>query len=300
MSIDQLISQARSKANMPGIRGAMSDHEMIDAFNRVQRMVATLILEADEGYFDVEDTTVGFTANTEEADLPQPCAARKITKVTRTDLARPVDLWPIRFQEKNEYESSQYTAGQFYYLRGEKIGFKPTPKSTIATNIKLNYQQLPHALHWAQAKTPTTTTFIMPTSTTATPPYLKAGRISQLADYYVNARFRIISGASIGLERKITAYNPATQTITFAAITAGEVTAITNYDYVILSPLAEEYQDAGMWGMVVDLAIKTKDVAIKEWAESEVNKLLNKINSSVTPRTLDMGRYIRPPADFDL
>lgn len=302
MTIDIWITKARNKANEPGIAGHISNTELVDAFNRAQDMVSSLILESDEAYYDVSDQSIGWVANTEEYNLPRPIASRKITKVTRTDLSMPSDLRPIRFQEKNEYELPGSAVNpsdrSWYYLRGEKIGFKPTPKQTVSLNILLNYQQLPHEVHWAQAKTPTTTTFIMPTNTSITP-YLKAGRVALEADYYVGARVRFITGASAGLEIPITAYDPATQTVTFAAITGGQVTNITNADYVILSPHAKEYQHAGMWAMVVDLAIKKKDIVLKEFAQGEMNAVLNKIRENVTPRTTDYGRYVRPPADWD-
>jgi len=309
-TLNLAIADARSLLNEPSSGGGVTDHELAKWGNDGQRILANKIQAADANFFEESDQSLGFTAGTEEYDLPEVCRDRIITKVTRTDLSERVPIDKIPFQDRDVYQQSGliYTGsngeGRYYYLRGNKIGLKPTPRSTISANVLIHYLQLPHELHWgvlgtAASNNVTTTTFKMPTSTsTGANPHLKAGRLVLRPNYYVNARIRILTGNAIGTERKITAFNVATQFATIdSAWTAADV---ENREYVILSPLRDEYKSAIYHYMLMMAGIKKKNTEIYKLGELEWSRVLKELEETADLRALDGNTYVKPPADFDL
>src|SRR3990167_3203728 len=176
-TIDEMIADCRSELDEPSSTGHVSNYELANFGNHGQRLMALRIMEADPNFFEQSDQSLGFIADQEEYDLPGLLANRRITKLTRTDFSdrQAIDYVDFRkrdqFQPNGIYASGNASEGRYYYLRGNKLGLKPTPTSTIAANILIHFLQPPQDLLWAQVDSQSTTTFIIPTSTTATPPY---------------------------------------------------------------------------------------------------------------------------------
>lgn len=301
MTLDELITDIRRELNEPSATGYFSDSELAAYVNRGQDLMSAKIIESDQNFFEESDQTLGFVANQEEYELPAALWDRKITKVTRTDLSSPKQLSKIRFQEKDHYHSASVflsgsgTDGEVYYLRGNKMGVKPTPTTTIATNLLIHYVFHPHELHWAEVGSPDSTTFVMPTATTGSSPLMKGGRVSTTPNYYVGARIRILGGTDRGLERKITAYNVATRTATIdSAWTAGNV---QHQQYVILSPVPLEYHD-GLYQYALMRAAKKKgDVTRYEMASGDWARAWDTLVNTIEPRNFDENAHVRPPID---
>ncbi len=308
-TLNLAISDARSLLNEPSGVGSVTDHELAKWGNEAQKMLANAIQAADANFFEESDQSLGFIADTEEYDLPDVCRDRILTKVTRTDLSERVPIDLIRFQERDIYQQSgvMYTGangeGRYYYLRGNKIGLKPTPRSTISANVLIHYLQLPHDLMYGllgtDAANVTTTTFKMPSSTTsASSLYVKAGRLHTRPNYYVNARIRILTGTARGLERTITAFNVATQ---FATIdSAWTVADVHTQDFVILSPLKDEYKSAMFHYMLMMAGLKKKNAELYKMGESEWARVYSALLETASLRSLEGNQYVHPPADFDL
>ena len=309
-TLNLAIADARSLLNEPSGVGAITDHELAKWGNEAQKRLANAIQASDSNFFEESDQSLGFIADQEEYDLPEVCRDRIITKITRTDLSQRVPIDKIPFQERDIYQQSgvMYTGsngeGRYYYLRGNKLGLKPTPKSTISANILIHYVQLPHDLMYGllgtDAANVTTTTFKIPSSTTvAASLYVKAGRLSTKPNYYVGARIRILTGTNgRGVERKITAWNVATQ---FATIdTAWTVADVHTQDFVILSPLRDEYKSAMFHYMLMMAGIKKKNAELTAMGQSEWNRVYMDLLETAELRALDGNQYVTPPADFYL
>ena len=304
-TLDLYIADARSELNQISTGGNFSDHELTKWANRAQQIMASRIMEADQGYFEESDQSLGFIADQEEYDLPQLLLHRRITKITRTDLSERVPIDYIRFQERDHYQPTGvfYTGGQtdgrYYYLRGNKLGLKPTPKSTIAANILIHYLQLPHDMYYGDVgATVTTTAFVLPTATSGSAPVAHGGRVSTRPSYYVNARIRMIEGTNLGLEEKITAYNEATRTATVTP--AWTVANVENKNFVILSQLKDEYQQGFVHYMVMKGAKKKSDWPLYRAAKEEFTEVIELIDRDVSPRHTDENVHVRPPGDWDL
>jgi hypothetical protein len=304
-TLNLAIADARSLLNEPSSSGSVTDHELAKWGNEAQKMLANAIQASDANFFEESDQSIGFTANTEEYDLPDVCRDRIITKMTRTDLSERMPIDPIRFQERDFYQQTGLVNGEgrYYYLRGNKLGLKPTPRTTIATNVLIHYLQLPHDLMYGllgtDAANVTTTTFKIPSSTTsASSLYIKAGRLHSRPNYYVNARVRILTGNARGTERKITAWNVATG---FATIdTAWTVADVHTQDFVILSPLKDEYKQAMFHYMLMMAGMKKKNAELYKMGESEWNRVYQALLETASLRNMEGNQYVHPPADFDL
>lgn len=305
-TLNLAIADARSLLNEPSSVGSVTDHELAKWGNEAQKLLATAIAAADSNFFEESDQSLGFIADQEEYTLPDVCWDRVITKITRTDLATRQPIEPIPFQHRDGY-SDQYASangeGRYYYLRGNKLGLVPKPRSTVSANILIHYLQLPHDLMYGllgtDAANVTTTTFKIPSSTTsAASLYVKAGRLSTKPNYYVNARVRILTGNGRGVERKITAWNVATH---FATIdTAWTVADVHTQDFVILSPLRDEYKSAMFHYMVMMAGVKKKSPELIAMGSGEWNRVYEDLLETAKLRTLDGNQHVLPPADFDM
>lgn len=303
-TLDLMVADCRSLLNEPAGIGHGTDYEIAKWINRGQQILARQMMADDTGFFEESDTSLGFIKDQEEYDLPDVCRDRIITKLTRTDLSENREINFIRFQRKDRVQSTGifYVSGTldglFYYIRGNKLGIKPTPTTTIANNIELHYLQLPHDLLHADAKTPTTTTITFPTVTTGAAPILRAGRISTAPNYYVNARLRFIEGAQRGLEVKITAWNSKTLVATITpTLTAGQVTDITNKQFVILSPLPEEFQQACFYFSTMMMGIKKKNPDLISQGRAIWSEVYKQVEDSAEIRHLDENTHVEPPVD---
>ena len=300
MTLDEMIADIRREINQPASDGFLSNHEIAAFINRGQDTMAARIMEADQNFFDESDQTLGFIANQDEYDLPARLQNRKLTLVKRTDVNLPdgltIDYMPFQDARRLYGVSGPIADPLVYYLRNQKLGIKPTPRVTVAANLLINYLMLPHELHWAQVDSPTGTTFRMPTSTVATPPYLKAGRISTTPNYYVGAKIRILGGTDRGLERTITAFDVATRFATIdSAWTQGNV---SNQDYVILTPIMAELHNLLYQLGLMKCAKKAKDREAYQTAKDEIAATWGIIDT-IIPRHQDGPRHIPLPDDFE-
>lgn len=301
MTLDEIVVDIRREFDQPEAVGRIGNNEVAAFVNRGHELLSQKIVEADQNFFEESDQTLGFVADQEEYDIPAAVQDRKITRITRTDQSSPHPLRRIRFQEKDQYantdvfNASSGIDGAVYYIRGTKLGLKPTPKTTIATNIKIYYIAQPHELHWAEADSPTATTFRMPTATSGASPIMKAGRVSTTPNYYIGAKIRVLTGTDRGLERTITAFNVATR---FATIgTSWTQANISNQQYVILSPIPVEYHDLLCQYAIMKLSQKIGDTqrfqVAKEFWTNGMDSLIN----TIEPRSYDENQYVRPPVD---
>lgn len=301
MTLDEMIVDIRREINEPVAVGHLSDLEITAYVNRAQDLMASKITEADQNFFEESDQSLGFILNQEEYDFPARINDRKITRVTRTDLAQPKQLMRIRFQEKDRYHSISVflsgsdIQGDVYYLRGNKIGIKPTPLQTIAANILIHYIDLPKELHWADVGSPTGTTFIIPTATTGAAPIMRGGRVSTTPNYYIGSKIRILTGTDRGLERTITAFDVATRTATIN--TAWTSANVSNQQYVILTPIPVEYHD-GLYQYALMKSCKKKgDRERFSLAKDEFDRIWNSLINTIEPRSFDENQHVRPPVD---
>ena len=296
-----MVADIRREINQSADAGSVSNSELMAYLNRGQDLLITKIVEADANFFEESDQTLGFIANQEEYELPAALWDRKITRITRTDLTEPRQLSRIRFQEKDSYTSANVflsgnaTDGSVYYIRGNKIGIKPTPSLTIAANILVHYVSMPHELHWAEVGSPATTTFVMPTATTGSSPLMKGGRVSTTPNYYVGARIRILGGTDRGLERKITAFTVATRTATIdSAWTAANV---QHQQYVILSQIPVDYHDGIYQYGLMRASKKLGDRERFQMAADDWARVWNSLINTIEPRAYDENQHVRPPVD---
>jgi len=308
-TLNLAIADARSLLNETSSGGSVSDHELAKWGNEGQNRLALAIQAADSNFFEESDQSLGFIADQEEYDLPSVCRNRVITKMTRTDLAERQPIEKIPFQQRDGYaRGGPYASGdgegRYYYLRGNKLGLSPKPRTTVSANILIHYIQLPHDLMYGllgtDAANVTTTTFKIPSSTTSADSlYIKAGRLSTAPNYYVNARIRILTGTNgRGIERKITAWNVATQ---FATIdTAWTVADVHTQDFVILSPLRDEYKSAMFHYMVMMAGLKKKNAELMAMGKSEWDRVYEDLLETAKLRALDGNEHVLPPADFDM
>lgn len=311
MTLDEIIKDARSELNEPVNGGIFTDFELAALVNRGQDLIASKIIEADMNFFEQSDQTLAFTSGQEEIPLPAALWDRKITRVTRTDLTIPKQLTKIRFQDKERYHSSNvFSSGAFtdadvYYLRGNFIGLKPTPAFTYTPvngvgNLLIHYIRMPHELHFCDIGAPTSTTGIIPVSTTGQPK-MRAGRVSTTPNYYVGARIRFITPnyKSYGSEAVITAFNVNTRTITFSpAVDFSDVPCSVNYvQYVVLTPIPIEYHDILYQYVIWRGAKKKGDSGRESSAMNLWRTLMDNLIETIEPRTYDENVGVRPPVD---
>jgi hypothetical protein len=299
MTPNEMITDVRQDANMPSAQGRAGDSEILRRLNRAKDVMALKIIESDVKFWEV-DEKISFTADTEEYDLPRNLWKGKVTMVERLDSAGKVlrRLDPIRFQEKERYTSTQAPltgAGTVYWLRGLKIGFAPKPSQALTDAVKVYGIQFPHDMFWGVLPTGsdiTTTTFKMPASGTD----LKAGRLHTEKDYYKNARIRVITGsAGKGVERKITAFNAATQVATID--TAWTVADVQAQEFVVLCDIPEEYHHALVAGAVRTLVSKQKDRTAFELATQTWREAFDQLTRTIEPRNFDFNERVVPPVD---
>lgn len=295
-----MLADMRREYNQPSAEGYLSDHEMAAYINRAQDQIVTRILEADRNFFEDSDQSLGFISGQEEYDLPRQIWNRKITRVTQTDVNPPdgFELTYRPFQQAKREGGAGWPAGQeasIYYLRDQKIGIKPTPQRTVSANLLIHFLRKVQELHWAQVESPGATSFTMPTSTVATPPYLKAGRISTEQNYYVGARIRMIGGTDRGLERRITAFDVATRIATIDS--AWTPANVQNQDYVILTPIPDEYHQLLYKIALLQCGKKGRDAQAYQFSKSEAADLWMQMESSIGPRHQDKSRHVPPPVD---
>lgn len=295
MTLDEMISMARVEANCPGTGGSVTDSEVAFYLNRGKDFLAQRIIKADMKYFE-QDELLSFVANQAEYDIPRIFKDGKISLVERLAAGGTVEgtLEYIRFQDKEEWtvqEHPHLTSPWVYYLRERKVGFRPVPSATESNAVRVYGPQFPHDLIWLAlpASGHSTTTFTLPVSGSD----LKAGKPHLETDYYKNALFLSITGSNAGVERKCTAYNATTRTVTLESAWSVAVAD----QVVLLSKIPEEYHDALVQFAVARIAKKKPDEAVYKLAAANFRDLAESMVSSIQPRHIDRPDVIPYPED---
>lgn len=300
MNPNEMISDVRFQANSPGTFGRVTDSEVISYANRGKDMMAQKVIESDVKFFET-DEYISFVAGQEEYDIPRILLNGKPTNVERLNSDGTVlrQLSYVPFQEKLRFTGTIQTtlmdAGQAYYLRGRKIGFPPTPQQAMTNAVKLYGIQFPHDMIWFKALSVSASTFVIPPSTDAT--NMKAGRTSQEIDYYKNARFRSISGSSIGTERICTAYDPITRIVTVSAAMAP---IATNDELVLLCEIPDEYHQGLVKYAVGQIAAKDRDRTLYQASMAEFRDQVLSMMTNIDPRAYSESLHIMPPTDLGI
>ncbi len=308
MIIKEMIQDARRELNMAVGDKQIADDELAAFLNRGQDIMASKVIEADMNFFEESDATIGFVAEQEEYNLPEEVRNQRISRISRIDLVTPKPLTRIRFQEKDQYSSTSIlvaggdTNAGVYYLRGQRIGLKPTPKITLTANLLINYIRLPAELHWAEAESLTANTLIQPTEKAPDDPspVLLAGRASSEPTYYVGTRLRFITldKKSYGSTHEITAWDVATRKITFTpAVDLSDVSYGEFLEYCILTPIPDEYHQGMYAYMMMQAADKLGDAARFKMAEKAFKVVMDNLDNTIEPRVFDENLHVRPPVD---
>lgn len=302
-TIKEMITMVRNKLNEPLQNGYMVDTEISDWLNEAQEHYSNKIVEADESYFEEVNQTITFVVDQEEYDLPFEIRNRKISSVIRTDLISDLPLDKVRHQEAREIAGllpTPFSRTGVYYLRGNKIGFKPTPKVAPATpNIKIIFVRKVARMLWAKVGSADdggaggVGRFIIPNAATD----LLAGRTSTEAGYYVHERIRLVTGNEIGFEATVTAYDPKTRIVTLDTAWPAAAGTIDTNEFVFLSPIPEEYHSLLTWYATASLPTKSRDSEMFALATAKAKELEEQLINSIEPRSLDHSRHVRSAPD---
>lgn len=300
MTPAEMVADVRETANIAGSLGAASDSEIVKYLNQAKDLLASRIIQADQKHFEVDDA-VDFVANQEQYDIPTRFKDGKISLVERLNsdgtVKRVVER--RRFQDKESWSqvlSNAADAGQIYYIRDRKIGFKPVPAQAQTSAIRVYGIQHPVDFFWATLDSgvsdPTTTTFVLPASGSL----LKGGRPHTETDYYKNALVRVIGGAGRGVERKITAYNAATRTCTIES--AWTVNDVKDQQYVIFGKIPEEHHQGLVIYAAMCIARKRQDKALYPTLKKEWDEWVRNADDAIDPRSYDRNLHIEVPPDY--
>ncbi len=304
-TLDQLIAIVRNKMNEPSQNGYAVDTEIADWLNEAQDRYVTMIVEADMSFFEEVNQTITFIIDQDEYDLPFEIRNRKISSVVRTDLAAELTLDRVRPQEAQQVTGllpQSIVRGGLYYLRGNKIGFKPTPQNAPASaNIKITFVRKVAHMLWADVGSADNSgaggvgRFVLPNSGAT----LRAGRASTEAGYYVHERIRLITGDEVGFEARVTAYDPKTRIVTLDAAWPDTPSTIDGDQFVFMSPIPEEYHPLLSWYASGSIPTKSRDSEMFALGEAKMEKLEEQLKNTIEPRSFDENRHVRSaPDDF--
>jgi len=293
MDLKALIALTRDLANQPTNDGFMTDNNIAQYINLGQAFFATKISDKDEGYFEAQDSSLGFIADQREYTLPDAIRNQTISMVERTDLDTPSQLRKIRFQDRERYDNNGSSSplgsdDRRYYLRGPNIGIIPTPDETIANNLRLSYVRNLSDLSYGTVASGTTTTLRL----AATP---TAGVSNIYDDYYIGDRIAIISGAGVGQIRTISDYDASNRNVTID--TAWTSTPNTSSQYSLLSAIPEQYQELLALYAVKRIHTKGLDIDGITAINADFATLLLEMLKSINQRTKDNPKSIRSTYD---
>lgn len=302
MNLKQALSRIRAGVNMPAGDGRLRNTQLAAFWNEAGDMIAKRMIQHDQKHFEVFDS-IDVVSGTQEYDIPRHIDDQRITLVERLDasgevIESPVDF--IRFQEKERYRftASPWINRRAAYIRGRKIGLVPPPSESVTAGLKVYGTQHPHDELWGDIDSDslTTTTFLIPESPVSEGGKLRAGYCHTEANYYVNAKVRILTGTSgRGIERTITAFNATTRLATIdSAWTAADV---TGQEFVIKNSIPDEYGDARVGYVIRQVGIVMKDQTLVKigtdlWAEWK-----GEVVADITPRRMDQSQNMEIPQD---
>jgi hypothetical protein len=299
VTLDEIIAMVRVEANLPLAKGRVSDTEIVHYVNRGKDFLAPDIIRVDQKYFEADDT-ISFVAGQEEYDIPRIFKDQRITLVERLSPDGSVAgrLTYYRFQEKECWESPAVfgvaSVGRSYYLRDRKIGFKPRPTGNETNAVRVYGIQIPHDLlvNTIPAGSLDDTHFVIDNTANVV-----KGRVRTETDYYKNAVLRVIDGPDTGLERRITAFNPASRLATIdVAWTTGNV---TGRQFILLSKIPDEYHHALVKFAVAQIAAKTPDTTLYELAIGAFRGVQDNLKRTIPLRRMDDSPKVHYRADPD-
>ena len=282
---------------MPAAQGRISDNGVMEILNDGKDKLCQRLIEADEGFFETETAeTITFVANTETYDLPAILKDAKLTTVELFDTSGNF----LRMLEKVSVQRKEITQGISapardvvqYYLSGRKIGFKPKPTTAQTDAVKIRGLQHPIDFYWGTTGTPgSTTSFVITGGTTL------GGSASTETDYYKNAYVRFLSGTNaLGVQRKITAYNANTKTVTLdAVIVIADCTAQT---FCIFSPIPDQYHNVLISYAVMQIASTQENDSLFQTHKSLWEDALRVADETIESRSYDGPNRVQLPADL--
>ena len=304
MTPKEMIADVRAECNTPSTQGRVTDTEIMLYLNRAKDLICTKIIEADVKHFE-SNANISFVADQEEYDIPRIFWQGKVSLVERYDSAGTFvkTVEPMaRFQDKEHYSAvansvSSEQAGDSYYIRGRKIGFKPKPASALTNAVKVYGIQLPHDMFWGTLGTgvadPTVSTFILDGGA------VLAGRVSDETGYYTNAVVRVLSGTSgRGLERTITAYNAFTKTATID--TNWTIDDVKTQTYCIMGAWPEPYHHLAVSYAVYKVSAKPpSDEKLARLKRQEWMEGWKQLEDTISPRQVQENEHVHVPWDDD-
>ena len=295
MDLRKLITHVRHITYRPDTGGAVTDSELADYINLGQQFIAAKITGKDKQYFCEVDNTLGFVSTQREYDIPEAIRNSLITLVERTDTSPPNKLHEIRFQRRESFEGGTIglpqplgADGGYYYIRGQKLGIIPTPKTTTANSLQISYIRQLADLSYGNVASGTSTSIKLATTPTA-------GDTKQINDYYNGERIIIVSGAGVGQTRTISDYVGSTRLATVDA--AWTTTPDTTSMYSFISSIPDQHHEilGAYAAKLVHIKVKDRDGIMAETAR--FSDLLLMLLSSVEMRTSDSPKYINITGD---
>lgn len=151
MTLIQAIDRARIIINEPlasartfpdNTSGFWTDAILADFHNLAQEEIQQEIIQAHEDFF-LTQTSINIINGTAEYALPADFIKLRRVEDVRQGNANPVEIQPIRFNEKGQGRSvfvnsaAQYGGG--YYIRDSRIVFDLTPTYTQNSAVLLHY-----------------------------------------------------------------------------------------------------------------------------------------------------------------
>ena len=260
-TVAQLIDQCRQHI-AEATAGFWTDPNLLMHINNEQTALMERVLQTSDDYFDYTDT-VATVADTQEYDLPQNFVQMNYCEFQDSGDLNEDRIIPPLLQQNKRFPDADLVALSMvrtrYYLRGNKIGFTPTPQS--ARTVSMNFSRRLMNLQQGTATAGDATTITFP----STPTY---GDVSNINDFYNGETIYIVSGTGAGQLRQITDYVGSTRVATVAAWTTNPDTTSV---YSIVSSLPPESHDL----LAVGAAIRALTKASQKELPSSLTDLYN-------------------------
>ena len=121
-----------------------TDSEMTDWFNWAQIEVQGILMQTHENWFTTS-TSISLVANQENYSIPTDCLKISRLEDVTGGVDDPIEIFPIGLNDKDSYYKpydSYNTTVRNYAIHGNKLLFRPIPKNSYASGIKLYYSKI--------------------------------------------------------------------------------------------------------------------------------------------------------------
>jgi len=146
-SLQNLLTHIRRILNQPDPQNSFwKDDELTEYINEAIRVYFMEVLQINEGYFTTT-ADLNITANSETVALPSDCfQVRTVWK----KVSNGYEVLPFRNVTDESYSTqggpSSESYRPCYYFRGNSLVLRPTPNSSEASGLKVEYVQFPDTL----------------------------------------------------------------------------------------------------------------------------------------------------------